>query len=75
LSIKRGTYQAYEESRALPPLSVLLRLAVIYDVHSLDQLLGIKPIEVSAGDELFHAYQAAKPASRQIVDIALNYNC
>lgn len=75
IGIKRGAYQAYEENRALPPLPVLLKLAEFYDLHSLDLLLGITPVPKSLGDELFHKYQAAKPANKQIVDLALNYNC
>jgi transcriptional regulator with XRE-family HTH domain len=75
IGIKRGAYQAYEEGRAHPPLPVLFKLSEWYGLNSLDQLLGLTPVAVSPGDELYHAYQAAKPASRQIVDIALNYNC
>jgi len=75
IGIKRGAYQAYEEGRAYPPLPVLFKLAEWYGLNSLDQLLGITPVVVSPGDELYHAYQAARPASRKIVDIALNYNC
>jgi transcriptional regulator with XRE-family HTH domain len=72
---KRGTYQAYEENRADPPVPVLFKLAEFYDLHSLDQLLGITPAPNSLGGDLYHLYQAAKPVNKQIVDLALNYNC
>jgi transcriptional regulator with XRE-family HTH domain len=75
ICIKRGAYQAYEEGRAQPPLPVLFKLAEFYGLNSLDQLLGISPAPLSAGDELYHLYQAAKPANKRIVDLALNYNC
>lgn len=75
IGIKRGSYQAYEEKRALPPLLVLLKLSELYSLHSLDQLLGIAQVEYNKGDELLHAYQAAKPANQKIVELALNINC
>jgi transcriptional regulator with XRE-family HTH domain len=72
---KRGTYQSYEEKRAQPPLTVLIKLAELYGLYSIDQLLGIVPVESTKGDELLHAYQAARPANQRIVELALNINC
>jgi transcriptional regulator with XRE-family HTH domain len=43
LMIKQRTYQSYEDGRAAPPVNLLLRLAVVYELYSLDALLDIKP--------------------------------
>jgi transcriptional regulator with XRE-family HTH domain len=41
LGIKLRTYQAYEEGRASPRVRLLLRLAVVYELFSLDALIGV----------------------------------
>src|SRR5690348_422892 len=40
INLKRSTYQAYEESRAEPSISLLFELASFYGFSSIDAFLG-----------------------------------
>lgn len=51
IGIYRGTYNAYEIGKNTPPISVLVRIADIYNV-SLDYLLGRTPERRIVGDEI-----------------------
>lgn len=71
--LKRSTYQAYEESRAEPSLSVLLRLASFYGFNSLDTFLGIVMVDPKR-PSIAEAYYSAPVDKRLIIDFILNLN-
>lgn len=41
IGIGLRTYKSYEQGLAAPPVKLLLRLAIVYELNSLDRLLGI----------------------------------
>lgn len=75
IDIKKRTYQAYEEGRAMPPLDVFISMAAFYGYYSIDKLLGIEGKLQEVNGVFMDAYHSADPEKRRIVDFILNLNC
>lgn len=67
LNIKRPTYQAYEEGRAVPPLAILIELRDFYGFKSIDDLLIPGKVNDSF-DPLLKAYKRAPEKVKMAVD-------
>ncbi len=74
IGMKRATYQAYEEARAIPPLPTIISLTYFYGFNTIEEMLGIK-IGVRKENKVLDAYYHADPEKRKIIDFILNLNC
>lgn len=70
--IKRATYAAYEEGRAEPSVAVLVSLAKLYELETIDQLLGLSEVKEKTKDTILQAYYRADREKRKIIDFILN---
>jgi transcriptional regulator with XRE-family HTH domain len=75
IGMKRGSYLAYEEGRATPPLEKLFSLSKLYGFRSIDELLGVSAGTGNEVSEIANAYHCADAEKRKIVDFILNLNC
>lgn len=64
-------YQHYENSRAAPPLHILIRLASLYN-FTLDELVGDAKPQTPKIEE---RYRMASPEERRIVNFILKLDC
>lgn len=71
LNLKRPTYQAYEEGRAVPPLSVLIQLKEMYGFKTIDDLITPGRLPESQ-DQLTAAYKMAPKRVKDAIDALLH---
>jgi len=73
IGMKIGSYLAYEEGRAFPPIPTLINLCVFYG-KTFDELLGVVN-KRNEQEKIVAAYYCSDTEKRKIVDFILNLNC
>lgn len=81
IEISRPTYGSYEEGRAMPPYSVLIKMVEVFSLQRIEELTKVRPKpkgwvikRLGLKDKIYSKYVKLPMEQRKIIDFILKLN-